>query len=163
MPVERWMQLVVEVVEQRHHAPALFVLAVGPRVRRCRRLDSERVSPQRDTLHVLRQGFPGLRAGRLHEGGTIAALMAPTAVADALVESFVIEGGRPLRGHVRASGNKNGALPILAACLLTHEPVELSNVPRIRDVDTMLELLADLGAEVEWQGRNDVRVHASDV
>ena len=63
-------------------------------------------------------------------------------------ESFVIEGGRPLSGRVRAAGNKNGVLPILAACLLTDEPVDVTNVPRIRDVDTMLELLDGLGADV---------------
>jgi UDP-N-acetylglucosamine 1-carboxyvinyltransferase len=79
------------------------------------------------------------------------------------VESFVIEGGRPLGGRVRAAGNKNGALPLLAACLLTDEPVHLSNIPRIRDVDTMLALLADLGAEVEWLRDNDVRVCAAGV
>jgi UDP-N-acetylglucosamine 1-carboxyvinyltransferase len=84
-----------------------------------------------------------------------------TAVArEAAVESFVIEGGRPLNGTVRIAGNKNGALPILAACLLTDEPVVLENVPRIRDVDTMLALLSDLGAEIEWVGENEVRVHA---
>jgi UDP-N-acetylglucosamine 1-carboxyvinyltransferase len=89
--------------------------------------------------------------------------MIETMVADALMESFVIEGGQPLHGHVTAAGNKNGVLPILAACVLTSEPVVLHNVPRIRDVDTMLALLADLGAEVEWIGPNDVRVHAADV
>ena len=77
------------------------------------------------------------------------------------MQSFVIEGGRPLSGAVRASGNKNGALPILAACTLASEEVRLSNVPRIRDVETMVELLADLGADVEWTGPNDVRVDAS--
>jgi UDP-N-acetylglucosamine 1-carboxyvinyltransferase len=86
-----------------------------------------------------------------------------TAVADALVESFVIEGSRPLNGRIRAAGNKNGALPILAACLLTDGPVQLANVPRIRDVETMIELLADLGAEVEWTGPNDVHVHAAEI
>jgi UDP-N-acetylglucosamine 1-carboxyvinyltransferase len=80
-----------------------------------------------------------------------------------LVEAFVIEGGHPLNGRVRASGNKNGALPILAACLLTEEPVLLENVPRIRDVETMLELLAHLGAEAEWTGRNEIRVRAADI
>jgi len=75
----------------------------------------------------------------------------------------VIEGGHPLSGHVRASGNKNGALPILASCLLTEEEVTLTNVPRIRDVDTMLALLAALGAEAEWVGPNEVRVQAHDV
>ena len=79
----------------------------------------------------------------------------------ALAESFVIEGGEPLNGRVKAAGNKNGALPILAACLLTDEPVLLHNVPRIRDVETMVALIADLGADVEWTGGNDVRVHAA--
>jgi len=89
--------------------------------------------------------------------------MTGTMVADALMESFVIEGGQPLHGKVQAAGNKNGVLPILAACVLTSEPVELHNVPRIRDVDTMLALLADIGAEVDWIGQNDVRVHAADI
>jgi len=79
------------------------------------------------------------------------------------VESFVIEGGRPLNGTVRIAGNKNGALPILAACLLTDEPVLLRNIPRIRDVDTMLALLSDLGADAEWIGANEVRVQAGSV
>jgi UDP-N-acetylglucosamine 1-carboxyvinyltransferase len=74
------------------------------------------------------------------------------------MQSFVIEGGRALGGTVRASGNKNAALPILAACVLANEPVRLSNVPRIRDVETMVELLADIGAEVEWTGPNVVDV-----
>jgi UDP-N-acetylglucosamine 1-carboxyvinyltransferase len=78
-------------------------------------------------------------------------------------DSFVIEGGFPLSGRLRAAGNKNGALPILAACLLTDEPVTLRNVPRIRDVETMMGLLSHLGADVEWGGANEVRVHAQDV
>src|SRR5919108_6413944 len=85
------------------------------------------------------------------------------AVVSALADAFVIEGARPLTGTIRAAGNKNGALPILAACLLTDEPVLLSNIPRIRDVDTMLELLADLGADATWTGPNEVRVQAADV
>ena len=89
--------------------------------------------------------------------------MPPAAVADALVESFVIEGSRPLNGRVAAAGNKNAALPILAACLLTTEPVVLHNLPRILDVDTMIALLRDLGAEVEWTGPNTVRMVASDL
>jgi UDP-N-acetylglucosamine 1-carboxyvinyltransferase len=89
--------------------------------------------------------------------------MAQTAVTDVLSESFVIEGGRPLSGRIRAAGNKNAALPNLAACLLTTEPVVLHNVPRIRDVETMMALIAGLGAEVEWVGENEVRVHAADV
>jgi UDP-N-acetylglucosamine 1-carboxyvinyltransferase len=89
--------------------------------------------------------------------------MAQTAVTDAIAESFVIEGGQPLGGRVRAAGNKNGALPVLAACLLTNEPVVLSNVPRIRDVETMIALISALGAEADWTGENEVRVHAADV
>jgi UDP-N-acetylglucosamine 1-carboxyvinyltransferase len=77
------------------------------------------------------------------------------------MESFVIEGGTPLGGRVSAAGNKNGALPILAATLLASEPVTLRNVPRIRDVDTMVALLADVGADVEWMGPNEIRVDAS--
>jgi UDP-N-acetylglucosamine 1-carboxyvinyltransferase len=77
--------------------------------------------------------------------------------------SFVIEGGRSLSGRVTAAGNKNAALPILAACLLTAEPVFLENVPRIRDVDTMIELIAGLGAEAEWTGPNEARVQAADL
>jgi UDP-N-acetylglucosamine 1-carboxyvinyltransferase len=73
-------------------------------------------------------------------------------------QTLVIEGGHELTGRIRASGNKNGALPILAACLLADEPVTLSNVPRIRDVETMLELLSATGASAEWIGANEVRV-----
>src|SRR6185503_19987359 len=89
--------------------------------------------------------------------------MAQTAVTDVLAESFVIEGGQPLSGRVRAAENKNGALPVLAARLLTSEPVVLTNVPRIRDVDTMMAPISALGAEVEWTCENEVRVHAADV
>jgi UDP-N-acetylglucosamine 1-carboxyvinyltransferase len=73
-------------------------------------------------------------------------------------QTLVIEGRHELTGRIRASGNKNGALPILAACLLADEPVMLSNVPRIRDVETMLELLSATGASAEWIGTNEVRV-----
>ncbi len=86
-----------------------------------------------------------------------------TAVADRVVEAFVIEGGARLAGTVRAAGNKNGALPILAACLLTDETVTLSNVPHIRDVDTMVSLLSELGADVIWTGPNELRVNTANV
>jgi UDP-N-acetylglucosamine 1-carboxyvinyltransferase len=82
------------------------------------------------------------------------------AVAPALADAFVIEGSRRLSGTIRAAGNKNGALPIIAACLLADGPVILANVPRIRDVDTMLELLADLGADASWAGPNEVSIDA---
>jgi UDP-N-acetylglucosamine 1-carboxyvinyltransferase len=83
--------------------------------------------------------------------------MALSTIARAM-QSFVIEGGHPLAGTVRASGNKNGALPILAASILASDEVRLSNIPRIRDVGTMVELLADIGADVEWTGDNEVRI-----
>jgi UDP-N-acetylglucosamine 1-carboxyvinyltransferase len=79
------------------------------------------------------------------------------------VDAFVIEGARPLNGRIRAAGNKNGALPILAACLLTEHEIVLHNLPRIIDVLTMLDLLADLGVDAEWIGENDVRIHAANV
>jgi UDP-N-acetylglucosamine 1-carboxyvinyltransferase len=79
------------------------------------------------------------------------------------MQSFVIEGGRALSGTVRAAGNKNAALPILAASVLASEEVRLTNVPRIRDVETMIALMVDLGADVEWTAANDVRVDPSDV
>jgi UDP-N-acetylglucosamine 1-carboxyvinyltransferase len=85
------------------------------------------------------------------------------AVAHALADAFVIDGAHPLSGRIRAAGNKNGALPILAACVLVEEPVTLTNMPRIRDVDTMLELLSDLGADAGWTGKHEVRVDASGV
>jgi UDP-N-acetylglucosamine 1-carboxyvinyltransferase len=76
---------------------------------------------------------------------------------------FLVRGGRPLRGTVRPAGNKNAALPILAATVLADGPMDLDNIPRIRDVETMLAILADLGATVEWTGPNLVRVDARGV
>jgi UDP-N-acetylglucosamine 1-carboxyvinyltransferase len=79
------------------------------------------------------------------------------------MEKFVIQGGVPLSGTVVPAGNKNGALPILAASVLTDEEVVLRNVPRIRDVQTMLDILADLGVAVEWRGQNEVSLCAADI
>jgi UDP-N-acetylglucosamine 1-carboxyvinyltransferase len=76
---------------------------------------------------------------------------------------FIVEGGHPLRGNIRPAGNKNAALPIVAACLLTDEEVILENVPEIRDVKTLLNLLTVLGAETEWTAPNTVRVRAKDL
>jgi UDP-N-acetylglucosamine 1-carboxyvinyltransferase len=76
-------------------------------------------------------------------------------------ERFVIDGGYPLTGSVVAEGNKNAALPIVAACLLASEPVILHNLPEILDVAHLLEVLADIGATVEQLDRNSVRIDAS--
>lgn len=74
------------------------------------------------------------------------------------MEEFVIEGGIPLRGEVTPSGNKNAALPLLAACLLTEEPVILHNLPQICDVLAMRKLIESLGAVVEDLGANTWRI-----
>src|SRR3954451_23622734 len=85
------------------------------------------------------------------------------AVASAVANAFAIEGRRPLNGRIRAAGNKNGALPIICASLLATEPVTLANVPRIRDVNSMLELLSDLGADVSWTGANELQIDTTNV
>jgi UDP-N-acetylglucosamine 1-carboxyvinyltransferase len=79
------------------------------------------------------------------------------------MEKFVIEGGHPLSGTIVPAGNKNAALPALAACLLTEEEVVLRNIPRIRDVEAMLDLLTGLGVRVEWRDDNVVALCAADV
>jgi UDP-N-acetylglucosamine 1-carboxyvinyltransferase len=79
------------------------------------------------------------------------------------LEKFVIQGGAPLSGEIVAAGNKNAALPILAACLLTEEELILRNVPRIRDTEAQVAILAKLGVEVEWLGFNDLRLCAANV
>ena len=76
---------------------------------------------------------------------------------------LVIEGGRQLAGRITVEGNKNAALPLLAACLLTTETCEIRNVPRIRDVAVMVALLRSLGAEVEGDGTSTLRVTCRDV
>ncbi|MGK2932742.1 MAG: UDP-N-acetylglucosamine 1-carboxyvinyltransferase [Solirubrobacterales bacterium] len=79
------------------------------------------------------------------------------------MEKFVIQGGVPLSGEITAAGNKNAALPILAACLLTEEEVVIANVPRIRDTEAQIALLVNLGVEVEWVEDNTVRLCAKNV
>ena len=79
------------------------------------------------------------------------------------METFVIDGGTPLNGTVVPAGNKNGALPILAASVLTSEEVVIANVPRISDVDSMLTLLEGIGVAVSWTGANEVTLCAKDV
>jgi UDP-N-acetylglucosamine 1-carboxyvinyltransferase len=79
------------------------------------------------------------------------------------MEQFIIHGGHPLRGEVLPSGNKNAALPLLAACLLTEEAVTLHNVPEIRDVQTMRALLESLGLDITTVAPNTWRVQAKEV
>ncbi len=79
------------------------------------------------------------------------------------MQKFVIEGGRPLSGTVVPAGNKNGALPALAASLLTQEEVVVRNVPRIGDVDTMVALLERLGVRVEWREEHVVSLKADNL
>ncbi len=77
-----------------------------------------------------------------------------------MAPTFCVSGGRALQGTIRPAGNKNAALPILAATLLADAPCRIDNVPHIRDVEAMLALLAHLGALVEWIGPNTVQVDA---
>ncbi|PIE20021.1 MAG: UDP-N-acetylglucosamine 1-carboxyvinyltransferase [Proteobacteria bacterium] len=79
------------------------------------------------------------------------------------MERFVIEGGKALSGGVTPGGSKNEALPCLAACLLTPEPVMLKNLPNIADVRVMLEVMEALGCAVEWLAEDTVRVTAADI
>jgi UDP-N-acetylglucosamine 1-carboxyvinyltransferase len=78
-------------------------------------------------------------------------------------DRFVVEGGHPLRGTVTPAGNKNEALPVLAACLLVAGEVIVDNVPRIRDVTALLEGLRHLGVRVDADDRGTVRLDASDL
>ena len=77
-----------------------------------------------------------------------------------MAPTFCVSGGRALQGTIRPTGNKNAALPILAATLLADAPCRIENVPHIRDVETMLALLHHLGALVDWIGPNTVQVDA---
>jgi UDP-N-acetylglucosamine 1-carboxyvinyltransferase len=76
------------------------------------------------------------------------------------MQRFIVEGGHRLEGTIRPGGNKNAALPILAATLLTDQPVTLRNLPDIRDVRVMLEIIEQIGAKVERLEANVVRIHA---
>src|SRR5829696_1743180 len=79
------------------------------------------------------------------------------------MQQFVIEGGHPLNGTVRVSGNKNAALKMLAACLLTDEPVILHNMPNIGDARTLIEIMRRLGVEIHWVDESTLRVHAKNI
>jgi UDP-N-acetylglucosamine 1-carboxyvinyltransferase len=94
-----------------------------------------------------------------HSGGPILARRKGSQ----LMEKFVIEGGVPLSGTMVPAGNKNGALPILASSVLTEDEVIVRNVPRIRDVEAMLEILSAIGVQVTWRGPNEVALCAAGV
>jgi UDP-N-acetylglucosamine 1-carboxyvinyltransferase len=79
------------------------------------------------------------------------------------MDKFVIQGGIPLQGTVTPSGNKNAALPLLAACLLTDEPVIIHNVPEIRDILAMRTLLENLGVQITTTGENTWHIQAAEV
>src|SRR5512136_877145 len=79
------------------------------------------------------------------------------------MEKFIIEGGVPLNGEITPAGNKNAALPLMAAVLLTNEPVVLHNIPQIDDTRVMRQLIESLGAQVEDLDASSWRITARDV
>ena len=79
------------------------------------------------------------------------------------MDKYVIEGSYPLKGKIRASGNKNAALPCLAAALLTDEEVILENIPEIEDVSVMVRILKHLGSKVTWLGTNKYSIKTTDI
>src|SRR6185503_15301128 len=90
---------------------------------------------------------------------TISAINSP----EINMEKFVIEGGVPLNGEVTPAGNKNAALPLVAACLLTDQPIILHNLPPIKDVGVMRRLVESLGAHVEDLDATSWRITAQDL
>jgi UDP-N-acetylglucosamine 1-carboxyvinyltransferase len=76
------------------------------------------------------------------------------------MEKMIIHGGAPLKGRVVLSGSKNAALPLMMASLLTDEPVHISNVPRLWDVRTAIDLLSGLGVVAKWTGEHQLTLHA---
>jgi UDP-N-acetylglucosamine 1-carboxyvinyltransferase len=76
---------------------------------------------------------------------------------------YIVEGGRQLSGTIEPAGNKNAALPIIAAALLTDQPVTLTNVPRIRDTETLVDLVRSVGAQAAWSGNNTLAIHARSI
>src|SRR5438874_7829720 len=80
-----------------------------------------------------------------------------------LMEKFLIDGGVPLSGTLVPAGNKNAALPILACAVLTDEEVVVRNVPQIRDVEAMLNILRAIGVDVSWRAPNEVALYAAGV
>ena len=121
-----------------------------------------------DSVHSQKRDQASGRESSNDMVGTLAQLPGRTGVRSSqalppLMEKFVIEGGVPLSGTVVPAGNKNAALPLLAACLLTDQQVVLHNVPKIRDTQALLDLLTALGVKVEHRDGNTVALQADDV
>jgi len=79
------------------------------------------------------------------------------------MSKFVIQGGYPLKGTIKVAGMKNAATPIIAATLLIGEECVISNVPRIKDVFKMIEIIQGLGGKVEWRGEHELAINAKDI
>src|SRR5215204_4092787 len=121
-----------------------------------------------DSVHSQKRDQASGRESSNDMVGTLAQLpgrtpVRPTPSPRPLMEKLVIEGGVPLSGTVVPAGNKNAALPLLAACLLTDEQVVLHNVPHIRDTEALIALLEDLGVKVERRDGNTVALQADAV
>src|SRR5258708_38903697 len=76
---------------------------------------------------------------------------------------YIVEGGRTLHGSIRPSGNKNAALPIVAAALLSGNIVRLDNGPHIRDIETLMKLIRSVGGSIDWTAPNFPEIHAKEV
>ena len=76
---------------------------------------------------------------------------------------YVVEGGRTLSGSIEPAGNKNAALPIIAAALLTRDRVTLNNVPRILDTEALVELVRSVGASADWTDNNTLEIQATEL
>src|SRR5437588_10245467 len=84
-------------------------------------------------------------------------------IRDTMSVTYVVEGGQRLSGSIEPGGNKNAALPIIAACLLTPYAVTLHNVPRIRDTETLVELIRALGVSADWRAANTLEICAREI
>src|SRR4051812_35516295 len=123
--------------------------------RQWRRSDSEET-------HAVRRSQASSRESRTDMVVTLAEPSGPPRTAP-LMEKFVIDGGTPLSGTITAAGNKNAALPILAASALTADEVVVRNVPRIRDVEAMLRILRGLGVRADWRNGHEVVLCAAEL
>ena len=79
------------------------------------------------------------------------------------MDAFKIIGGQPLRGEVTISGAKNAALPILMTALLSQTPITFSNVPKLNDIETSIQLLTQFGAKIQWISEDQLRIDASNI